>query len=219
MAEPHVFHDVNKPNEKDLGPVGAPMKEEHFLRGSTQFLKDCALLKFEAVEKAIAAGAKDINVGDVLDQTPIILLSRNRYDPDDIPKAVRMIELLVKNGAKVLHDRTGRCIRDQYGDSMLHLAAMQTGTNNHLVLKALVDALPEATRSKLVSEKCKNFGNTALHWATLTGNVEACSLLIEAGSTLTRKNKQREDVLAYANKYEHVKLKVKYEALLEKVDK
>ena len=55
----------------------------------------------------------------------------------------------------------------------------------------------------------------ALHWATLNGDIEACEVLIEAGSRLDRKNKLKESILDYAIKYENVKLKVKYEGLMK----
>ena len=53
-----------------------------------------------------------------------------------------------------------------------------------------------------------------LHWATLCGDVPACEVLIEAGTRMDRKNKLKESLLDYAVKYEHVKLKVKYEGLM-----
>ncbi len=198
-------------------PVGPPMKEEHFIRGSTPMHKAAALLKFEEVDALLAAGSADIDTGDNLDQTPLILLSRNHYDTDDVPKAVAMIEKLLAAGATVV-DEEGKMKRDKYGDSLLHLAAMATGRNGPAVLKALVDALPTGgpyTKSQLVSARCKNFGNTALHWATLNGNVDACTLLIEAGARPDRLNRLKESILDYANKYEHVKLKAKYEGLLK----
>jgi ankyrin repeat protein len=198
-------------------PVGPPMKEEHFIRGSTPLHKAAALLKFDEVDKLLAEGCKDVNTGDNLDQTPLILLSRNHYDTDDVPKAVAMIEKLIGVGARIVDPETGKCLRDQYGDSMLHLAAMATGRNGHTVLKCLVDHLPTDgpyTKSQLVSARCKNFGNTALHWATLNTNVEACEMLIEAGARLERKNRLKETVLDYAVKYESPKLKVKYEGLM-----
>ena len=198
-------------------PVGPPMKDEHFIGGSTPMHKAAALLKFDEVDKLLAAGSTDVDTGDKLDQTPLILLSRNHYDTEDVPKAVAMIEKLIAAGAK-LTEADGKIRRDQYGDSLLHLAAMASGRNGPAVLKALVDALPTAgayTKSQLVSARCKNFGNTALHWATLNGNVDACALLVEAGTRLDRLNRQKESVLDYAIKYEHVKLRVKYEGLMK----
>jgi ankyrin repeat protein len=199
-------------------PVGPPMKEEHFIRGSTALHKAAALLKFDEVDKLLAGeGAKDINTGDALDQTPLVLLARNHYDTDDVPKAVQMIEKLLAAGAHICDPETGKCKRDQYGDSMLHLSAMAVGRNGPAVLKALVDNLPTSgvyTKTQLVSARCKNFGNTALHWATLNTNIEACELLIEAGARLDRKNRLKETVLDYAVKYESPRLKVKYEGLL-----
>jgi len=197
------------------GPIGPPMKEEHFLRGSTPMHKAAALLKFDEVDKLLAEGSTDVDTGDVLAQTPLLLLSRNHYDPDDVPKAADMIKKLLAAGATLVVD--GKCRRDDYGDSCLHLAAMATCKNGPLILKTLVDALPDGPlKGQLLSARCKNFGNTALHWATLSGDADACQCLIDAGARLDRKNRLKEDVLAYANKYEHPKLKVKFEALLAK---
>ena len=100
--------------------------EEHFLRGTTDFAKAAALLDLNAVESMLAAGTSDVDTGDVLDQTPLILLSRNRYSEADVPRAVEVIRRLIKAGARVTD--TGRLKRDQYGDAMLHLAAMAAGT-------------------------------------------------------------------------------------------
>ena len=199
-------------------PVGPPMKDEHFIRGSTPMHKAAALLKFDEVDKLLAAGSDDVDTGDNLNQTPLILLARNHYDTEDVPKAVEMIKKLLAAGAKLTTYEEGKIIRDQYGDSPLHLAAMATGRNGSAVLECLVDALPTNgpyTKSQLVSARCKNFGNTALHWATLNGNPEACQALIDAGARLDRKNRLKETILDYAIKYEHIKLKVKYEGLMK----
>jgi len=199
-------------------PVGPPMKEEHFIRGTTPMHKAAALLNFEAVDKLLAEGSTDVDTGDNLDQTPLILLARNHYDTEDVPKAVAMIEKLIAAGATLIEPDSGKIRRDKYGDSLLHLAAMATGRNGPSVLKALVDALPRDgayTKSQLVSARCKNFGNTALHWSTLNGNVDACVLLIDAGTRVDRLNRLKESILDYATKYEHIKLKAKYEGLMK----
>ena len=213
---------TEKPNPFDATPdyskpVGPPMREEHFLRGHTPMHKAATLLNFDEVDKLLAQGGADLNTGDTLDQTPLILLARNHYDQEDVPKAVEMIEKLLAAGAKLVEAETGKCCRDQYGDSCLHLAAMATGRNGPAIVRALVDALPghgPYTKEQLVSARCKNFGNTALHWATLAGSVEACEYLIASGARVDRKNRQKETVLDYAIKYENVKLKVKYEGML-----
>ena len=220
-AQSVVMADKENPftNIKYPDHVGAPMKDEHFLRGATDMHKAAALLKLDEVDKLLAAGSKDIDTGDVLDQTPLILLSRNHYDPEDVPKAVEMINKLIAAGATLTHsesegfEKGGKIRRDQYGDSVLHLAAMATCKNGHTILKALVDALPSETKGKLCGARCKNFGNTTLHWTTLSGDADSCQLLIDAGCPLDRKNRLKETILDYAVKYEHVKLKVKYEAL------
>ena len=143
-------------------PVGAPMQEQHFLRQSTAMHKAAALLNFEEVDKLLAAGNDDYDTGDVLNQTPMLLLARNHYDKADVPKAVQMIEKLLAAGATIVDPDTGKCKRDDYGDSLLHLAAMATGRNGPAILKCLVDHLPTDgpyTKSQLVSARCKNFGN------------------------------------------------------------
>lgn len=209
-------------NVKYPDKVGPPMKDEHFLRGSTDFHKASALLKMEEVDKLLAAGNTDVDTGDVLDQTPLILLARNHYDAEDVPKAVEMVNKVIAAGATLTYgpdmgiDKAGKIRRDQYGDSVLHLAAMASGKNGPEIMKALVAALPADTRGQLCSARCKNFGNTALHWATLGGNADTCQVLLDAGARLDRKNRLKETVVDYAVKYEHVKLKVKYESLLEK---
>lgn len=86
-------------NVKYPDTVGPPMKDEHFLRGSTPMHKAAALLKLEEVEKLVAEGSDDIDTGDVLDQTPLVLLARNHYDPPDVPKAVEVIKYLIGKGA------------------------------------------------------------------------------------------------------------------------
>jgi len=188
------------------------MQESHFIRGTTPMHKAAVLLKFDEVDKLLAAGSDDVDTGDNLNQTPLILLSRCHYAPDDIPKAVQMIHKIVAaGGSLVMPD--GKIRRDDYGDSVLHLAAMATCKNGHTILKALVDALPAETKGKLCGARCKNFGNTTLHWATLSGDADACQLLIDAGCPLDRKNRLKETVLDYAVKYDHVKLKVKFEGL------
>ena len=67
-------------------PVGPPMQDIHFIKGSTPMHKAAALLKFAEVDALLAAGSKDVNTGDVLDQTPLTLLARNHYDNEDVPK-------------------------------------------------------------------------------------------------------------------------------------
>lgn len=164
-AEKNPFVDIKYPDS-----VGAPMKEEHFLRGTTPMHKAAALLKFDEVDKLLAAATEagaasaDVDTGDVLEQTPLLLLARNHYDPDDVPKAVEMINKLLAAGATttVIDMGAPKIRRDQYGDSLLHLAAMASGKNGPTILKALCDALPADEKSRLVSARCKNFGNTAV---------------------------------------------------------
>ena len=99
------------------------------------------------------------------------------------------------------------------GDANLHLAAMASGHNGAGILEVLLEAIPPTHRSKCVSAKCKNFGNTALHWATLNGATDSCELLLAHGASLTKKNRQKETPLDYAIKYEHQLLRVRYESL------
>ena len=192
------------------------MKNEHFLHGSTPMHKAAALLNFAEVDKLLAEGSPDVDTGDVLAQTPLILLARNHYTKDDVPKAVEMVKKIIAAGATVIDgSNEGKIRRDEYGDSVLHLAAMASGKNGHAILEAVVDALPEDRKGKLCGARCKNFGNTALHWATLGGNMDACELLLKVGHPLDRKNRQKETILDYAVKYKHIQLKVKYEELLK----
>lgn len=210
--------EVDNPFEFDAEKMrkphdGPPMEEEHFLRGTTPMHRAAVMLKFDEVDKLLAAGSDDVDTGDVLNQTPLLLLSRCHYKPEDVPKAAQMANKLIAAGARLVME-DGKIRRDDYGDSLLHLAAMATCKNGHLILKALVDALPAETRGKLCGARCKNFGNTALHWATLSGDMDACQLLIDAGCPLDRKNRSKESILDYAIKYEHAKLRVKYEQLM-----
>ena len=207
MATDNPFVNVKYPET-----VGAPMKDEHFLKGSTDMHKAAALLDAAKVDSLLAAGSKDVDTGDVLDQTPLVLLARNHYDPPDVPKAVAMVKKIIAAGATLTVDDKIR--RDQYGDSVLHLAAMASGKNGPTILQALCDALPAADKAALVSARCKNFGNTALHWATLGGDADSCQVLIDAGARLDRKNRLKETVVDYAVKYEQIKLKAKYESLM-----
>jgi len=98
----------------------------------------------------LAAGTEDVDRGDVLDQTPLILLSRNRYSPQDVPRAVAVIERLLAAGASVV-DSSGRLKRDQYGDASLHLAAMAAGQNGPAILRALLAAIPREYLDKCIS--------------------------------------------------------------------
>jgi hypothetical protein len=158
---------------------GPPMKEEHFIRGTTPMHKAAALLKLDAVDKLLAEGTEDLDKGDALNQTPLILLARNHYAKDDVPQAVAMIQKLVAAGATLV-DSEGKIKRDDYGDSAIVLAAMAVAKNGHSILKALVESLPEDSRGKLVSSRCKNFGNTGEYTRPLhspgTGAVRPCPL-------------------------------------------
>ena len=108
----------------------------------------------EEVDKLLANGGTDVDTGDVLDQTPLVLLARNHYDPEDVPKAVAMINKLIAAGATLTVE--GKIRRDQYGDGVTHLAAMASGKNGHTVLEALVKALPAGDKAQLCSARCKN---------------------------------------------------------------
>ena len=152
--------------------VGPPMKDEHFLQDSTEMHKAAALLKHDEVDKLLAGGNADVDKGDVLDQTPLILLSRNHYDPEDVPAAVSMINKLIAAGATLVVDDKIR--RDEYGDSPIHLAAMAAGKNGPTILAALVNALPDDRKAQLCSARCKNFGNTAVREAPPTALPSIC---------------------------------------------
>lgn len=193
----------------------APMRERDFLRGTTDFMRAAATLDIEAVERMLAAGTTDVDAGDVLDQSAIILLSRNRYRQQDVPRAVAVVERLIAAGATIT-DAAGRLKRDQYGDATLHLAAMACGHNGPDVMRALLKGIPRQHVSKCISAKCKNFGNTALHWATLNGEEATCELLVSYGASLTKRNRQKETVLDYAVKYERASLRARYAMIIER---
>lgn len=190
------------------------MREADFLRGTTDFMRAAALLDVEAVERMLLMSTLDVDVADVLDQTPLILLSRNRYSPRDVPRAVGVIERLLAAGASVVDD-SGRLKRDQYGDAVLHLSAMACAHNGPEIMRALLAAIPPDALPRCISAKCKNFGNTALHWATLNGQYETCELLIASGASLTKRNRQKETVIDYAKRYEHTALRARYAMLME----
>ena len=192
----------------------APMRDADFLRGTTDFMRAAALLDLQLVERMLSEGTKDVDTADVLDQTPLILLSRNRYSSSDVPRAVAVIERLLENGASLLDDK-GRLKRDQYGDATLHLAAMACAHNGGAIMGALLKAVPPDALPRCISAKCKNFGNTALHWATLNGEAETCEMLIAHGASLTKRNRQKETVMDYAIKYEHHALRARYAMLAE----
>ena len=72
-----------------------PLRDEHFLRGTTDFMRAAALLEIEKVETMLAAGTDDVDTSDVLGQTPLLLLSRNRYSQRDVPRAIAVIKHLL----------------------------------------------------------------------------------------------------------------------------
>ena len=167
-TETNPFTTLNYPDK-----VGPPMKDEHFLRQATEMHKAAALLKHDVVDKLLAAGNADVDTGDVLGQTPLILLARNHYDPEDVPSAVSMINKLLAAGATLVVDDKIR--RDEYGDSPLHLAAMSSGKNGPTILAALVDSLPADRKAQLCSARCKNFGNTAVREAPPAALASICT--------------------------------------------
>ena len=74
--------DANNPFAFDAARMkaaheGPPMRDEHFLREATPLHKAAALLKFDEVDKLLAAGTHDVDAGDVLNQTALLLLARN----------------------------------------------------------------------------------------------------------------------------------------------
>ena len=195
--------------------TGPPIKEEHMIHGSTPLHKAAALLKVDKVDEMLAGGEVDVNAEDRLNQTPLILLSRHHYAKEDIPKAVEIIKKLINAGATLVTSE-GVMRRDQYGDSPLHLAAMASCKNGPEILKTIVDALPSESKAKLCSSRCKNFGNTPLHWAVLSGDKEACQLLIDTGMTLDRKNRQKQTIMDYTDLHEQPELKKLFEQVMSK---
>jgi len=158
----------------------------------------------------------DVNARCILKQTALILCVRQHYEEKTAGKGDIMCKMLLEAGAKVLDDE-GRQIRDDYGDGILHLAAMATQSNGAGILKMLVEKVKEtvtnpADLTEVISESDGNFKNTPLHWITLNGDVEAAKYFIEHGARLGKKNKLKEKVIDYCKKYEHPKLLVMVEA-------
>ena len=194
---------------------GPPITEEWFITGATPLHKAAAMLLSDKVDEILASGKADIDAKDNLDQTPLVLLARHHYTPEDVPKAVEMIKKIISAGATLVTEE-GVIRRDQYGDSVLHLAAMGACKNGPAILQTLVDALPAASKAKLCGSRCKNFGNTALHWAIMAGDKEACQLLVETGMPLDRKNRQKQDIIEYCDVQEKPELKEFLQKIMSK---
>jgi|EP00326_Haptolina_ericina_P021433 ankyrin repeat protein len=162
----------------------------------------------------------DVNATCVLKQTPLILCVRHHYEGEaDQKKGNEICKVLLENGAIILQN--GKLIRDAYGDNPLHLAAMACNVNGPEMMRILVEKIAAETPDKaelteIISESCENFKNTPLHWATLVGSYEVAKLLIEHGARLGKKNKLKEKVSDYAQKYEHPKIRVIVEEEEEK---
>lgn len=195
--------------------TGPPMKEKNFIDGATPLHKAAALLKLEKVDELLMTPGTNLDAEDVLLQTPLILMARLHYAKADVPKAVQMTQKLLDAGASLVTDE-GVIIRDAYGDSLLTLAAMASAKNGPSILRTLVDALPSDSKAKLCQSRCKNFGNTPLHWAIISDDIEACQLLVDSGMSLERKNRENETVLAYCDKYDKPKIKAIIEKAMKK---
>lgn len=78
-----------------------------------------------------------------------------------------------------------KSIKNEYSlATPLHMAA----ANAHVdVLKYTLHHLDENERANIVNQK-NDSGNTALHWAALTGSLESAQLLVGAGADAKIKN-------------------------------
>jgi len=185
--------------------------------GYTELHKAIFHHNLEKVEKLFAEGkVEDVNATCVLKQTPLILCVRHHYEGEEEQKKGNAIcKILLDNGAIVTKD--GKLIRDAYGDATLHLAGMSCNVNGPEMMKMLLEKCAADTPNKadlteLISESCENFKNTPLHWVTLVGQYDVAKMLIDHGARLGKKNKLKEKVSDYAQKYEHPKLRVMIEA-------
>ena len=70
-------------------------------------------------------------------------------------------------------------IRDEYGNSPLHMAAANNQTE---VIKFVLSIIPEELLKDFLDARNTEGGNTALHWAALNGHRESVEILVEAGA-------------------------------------
>lgn len=180
-----------------LGPLFHPIRKGPDYDGREP--ADIVAKVAEILKEGGATAANETYFGEL---TPLHLMGKQRPNEFDANPAKRQVgELLIAANADLE-------AKDQFGQTPLCLASMTEEPDGGLC-KVLCAAGARAD----VPEK--NFGNTALHWATLSDCTEACEHLLKAGARLERKNRLKETVLDYAKKYERVKLKVKYEAMMK----
>lgn len=120
-----------------------------------------------------------IDAKNIEGETPLILaLSTNRnHSPEQNQKKKQIVIILVTNGASL-----AVCSKGNY--SPCHVAAIHGHTSavaffieKKLLIETVINAQDEN-------------GQTPLHWAVLTGNVELAKILIEAGARVNAKDNQ-----------------------------
>ena len=97
--------------------------------------------------------------------------------------AVETVKLLIDCGANIVQDDV--LLRDAYGDTTLHLAAMACNVSGPGIMKVLLDTIAATHPDKvkeLISENCENFCNTPLHWVVLGGNYEVAKHMVSLGA-------------------------------------
>ncbi|KAJ7544585.1 hypothetical protein O6H91_09G084000 [Diphasiastrum complanatum] len=138
-----------------------------------------------------AVSPRDVNAVDQTGQTALHWSA--------VRGSIQVAELLLQNGANLE-------IADSHGYRITHVAAQygQTALLYHVATKwgAEIDAVDNDGRSPLHWAAYKGFGDcirlllfmdaylqrqdmegcTALHWAAIRGNLEACTVLVQAGS-------------------------------------
>lgn len=155
------------------------------IEGMTPLHKAVFHKKFEQIKSMLAESTTDVNTADALKQTPLILAVRQHYEKDDAERAgaVETIKLLIDCGANIVQDDV--LLRDAYGDTTLHLAAMSCNVSGPGIMKVLLDTIAATHPDKvkeLISENCENFGNTPLHWVVLGGNYEVAKHMVSLGA-------------------------------------
>ena len=91
-------------------------------------------------------------------------------------------------------------IKNEYSlATPLHMAAANDHTD---VLEYMLKHLDESQCKQLVNEQ-NDAGNTALHWAALTGSIEAAKLLVAAGADAKIKNQAGHDSIYQAEAAGH----------------
>ncbi|KAJ7544664.1 hypothetical protein O6H91_09G088600 [Diphasiastrum complanatum] len=159
--------------------------------GGYYALQWSALNNRAAAAQYLLENGADVNAVDQTGQTALHWSA--------VRGSIQVAELLLQNGANLE-------IADSHGYRITHVAAQygQTALLYHVATKwgAEIDAVDNDGRSPLHWAAYKGFGDcirlllfmdaylqrqdmegcTALHWAAIRGNLEACTVLVQAGS-------------------------------------